>query len=80
MNLKAGNLQEALDEYNKALKLSQNPDIYAKIGQILSMQQNYTEATEYFSKAYTISEKEKASKVLSFKTTSSTEDDEPFVD
>ncbi len=80
LNLKAGNLQEALDEYNKALKLSQNPDIYAKIGQILSMQQNYTEATEYFSKAYTISEKEKASKVLSFKTTSSTEDDEPFVD
>ena len=50
--------------YKKALKLSQTPDIYAKIGQILSMQQNYTEATEYFSKSYALTENTAASKVV----------------
>jgi HemY protein len=64
LELKQGLLQEALENYKKALKLSQTPDIYAKIGQILSMQQNYTEATEYFSKSYALTENTAASKVV----------------
>ena len=65
LEMKQDLLQEALEDYKKALKLQSSPDIYAKIGQILSMQQNYTEATEYFSKAYSISEDKAASKVVS---------------
>ena len=65
LEMKQDLLQEALENYKKALKIQQSPDIYAKIGQILTMQQNYTEATEYFSKAYNISENKAASKVVS---------------
>ena len=65
LEMKQDLLQDALEDYKKALKIQQSPDIYAKIGQILSMQQNYTEATEYFSKAYSISENKAASKVIS---------------
>lgn len=49
-------MQDALDHYLQALELSKSPDIYNKIGQILSGQQNYAEATSYFSKALTLNE------------------------
>lgn len=58
LEFRASLMQDALDHYLQALELSKTPDIYNKIGQILAGQQNFAEATSYFSKALTIKEQE----------------------
>ncbi|MBQ9275876.1 MAG: tetratricopeptide repeat protein [Succinivibrio sp.] len=51
LQLRAGLLQDALENYRKALELSKSEDIYTKIGLILSNQQKYSDAAGYFTRA-----------------------------
>ncbi len=60
LEFKSGLMQDALDDYRKALELSPTPDIYAKIGQILAAQQNYAEASDYLCKAVSMKENSRA--------------------
>lgn len=47
----AGRYEEALENLNKALSMSQNPEIIAKIGRVMEEQGNVTEAIEYYEQA-----------------------------
>ncbi|HAH71333.1 MAG TPA: hypothetical protein DCL74_06530 [Succinivibrionaceae bacterium] len=54
LELKSGLLQEALDDYRRALEFAPNAEIYNKIGQVLARQQNFAEAADCFIKASSI--------------------------
>ena len=57
MELQMGLLNDAMENYSKVLDMTKTSDIYYKIAQILTQQQNYAEATTYFTKAALASDK-----------------------
>jgi len=52
-----GLLNDAMENYSKVLDMTKTSDVYYKIAQILTQQQNYAEATTYFTKAALASDK-----------------------
>lgn len=51
LEFKSGLLRESLDDFSQALSIAPSADIYFKMGAVCSALQNYTQASEYYSKA-----------------------------
>lgn len=59
LEYKSGLLRDSLADYKQALSIEQSPDLYIRVGTILTGLQNYPEATEYFSRANVLYSEEK---------------------
>lgn len=65
LEYKSGLLRDALADYKQALSIEQSPDLYIRVGTILTGLQNYPEATEYFARANSLYSEEKSLALVS---------------